>query len=648
MTKASLIKTMAMTLLVSAALTGCSDNDRDDVTAIPFKSSEDGKWGMMTTEGKVLFENEFRNPPTFIADERFFVQNQDGFWEMFSAEESPRRIGDEFRFASAFSNGVAMVTPRDGHISIIDKDGKIVTELDEFEGKKVSWATGFTGRNAIVACDTVRGVVNTKGAPVLQPEYSTIELLPNGLIVASDYKFDSTHIPYDSVAPAGSLTIMDNKGKELFSVDSKKYWGVVSSGVTDKYITLKSGKLVNKTSGEGESEFTYPEMEWKYIILDYNGNDIVKTNDKIDQILAVRGEQFIFTNEDNLCGVRNMEGDVIVKPDYDGINFIGTDYIALYKNGDEDNDYKSIVKVVNNEGTKIGNETFRAVAGNDNYRSLAGNNLFVQEDDDEWTVFDKDGKELNDLPKIFDMLPYSNGDTEIRTDVVNYDNLFKKLKITPTEYDGYTFSTTPQEAIMIQQSKWAFNSDQERPKASDYSWMNTIWNYGDIDGLSYTGEVVFPQNLSKQTYRNNKVIDYRYGNMYWYHIEHIPAGYVFNNITPSEFKLTFNSYAFYGKLRTLYKKLVEYTKKWGTVEDSNPGATLLDLGSGRKLLITLSEKEVVMKWGKLSDSDKWIGIYSSNSEKLEPSYTGNPYTILETNNPYTDGEGDYYEAEGDI
>lgn len=643
MTKLSFIKTTALAFLTTALLVGCSGTGRDDVKAIPFKSNEDGKWGMMTTEGKVLFENEFRNAPTYVADERFFVQNQDGFWELFSAEETPRRIGNEYRFATAFSNGVAMATPRDGYISIINKDGKVVTELNEFEGKKVSWASGFTGETAVVACDTLRGVVNIKGNPIVKPEYSTIQLLPNGLIVASDYKFDSTHLPYDSVTPAGSLLILNNKGKELFSLDSKKYWNVIPTGVTDKYITVKEGKRIMKTEGEGKSAYTYPVMEWTYSIIDYKGKEIVKSNDKLNMILAMRGEQFIFTNEDNLCGVSTIDGKEIVKPDYDGINFIGEDYIALYKNGDSSNDYKSVVKVVNNEGTQIGNGTFTGVAGNDNYRMLAGNNLFVKVEDDEWTVFDKEGKKLSDLPKINDMLPFSSGDSEVRTDVVNYDNLFKKLKISPTEFDGYTFNTTPQQAILIQQSKWSLNSTQQRPKASDYSWMSTIWTYGDIDGLSYSGKVVFPQTLSKQTYRDNKVIDYRYGYTYWYHIERIPTGYVFNNITPSQFVLSFSSYTFYGKLRTLYKKLVEYTKKWGTVVDSNPGATLMDIGNGHKLLITLVEKEVVMKWGKLDESDKWIGSYSNNSEKLEPSYDGYSYIISNTNNQYMDSE----EMEGD-
>ena len=155
--------------------------------------------------------------------------------------------------------------------------------------------------------------------------------------------------------------------------------------------------------------------------------------------------------------------------------------------------------------------------------------------------------------------------------------------------------------------------------------MKEISIYSEVDGLSYSGDLVFPQSLSKQTYTERKVIDYTIGYYYWYHMEKVPQGYVFNNITPSFIQLTFRSYTFYGKLRPLYKALVKYCKKWGTVEDSNSGATLMNLDNGKKLLISLSEDKVDMKWGKLPDDDKWIGRYNGNAEKLESTYYGNAY-----------------------
>ncbi|MDE6297961.1 MAG: WG repeat-containing protein, partial [Muribaculaceae bacterium] len=343
--------------------------------------------------------------------------------------------------------------------------------------------------------------------------------------------------------------------------------------------------------------------------------------------------------------VMTIDGKVVVKPEYDGINFIGDDYIAVMKNGDESNDYQQTFRLLDNNGQPFTHTVFTAIAGNTNYRGFEGKDVFACEGEHDWIIFDEKGAKLPGLPKIYDLLPYSSGDMELRTDKVNYTKLFNEIKIGPSYFGGYNFSMGPRAALEEQQKQWSMDgAEQSRPKASDYSWMQDIYVYGDVDGLSYSGEVHFPQTLSKQTYRQEKIIDYTWGNYYWYHLENIPAGYVFNNITPSYFKLTFNHWTFYGKLRDLYKALVEYCKKWGTVEDSNNAATLINLENGKKMLIAMTPDEVMIKWGKLPQDDTWIGTYANNSEKLESTYDGNIYFATMVNNYYSSGD---VEEEGD-
>lgn len=627
-------------------MTSCGSDSKSDVTAIPFKADEDGKWGMLSTDGKTLFGGEFRNAPTVVTDGRFFVQNQDGFWEMYAAEETPRRIGGELRYASSFSCGVAMVTPRDGAISIINKEGETVAELTELVGKKVSWASPFTGRNAVVACDTLQGVVDVKGNIVVAPEFSTVDLLENDMIVAQDFAYTQSHAPYDSVAPKGRQIVLDAKGKEVFSVDASKYWGVVNNAVTDKYVVVNQIHRNSKKEKAGNETVTVSDITWSYFILNHKGEEVVKAGEK-EKIFALRGEEYIYSNEDNLCGVKTIDGKEIVKPEYNGINFIGQNCYALEKDGDESNDWTATFKLVDAEGKQIGNEMFQGLSGNLKYRAIAGSNIFVKVDADEWTAYEAEGKKLAELPKIADMLPYSYGDAQLRTDLVDFDKFLKALKITPDSMDGYTFTMGPRAALEQQQRQWGYASDQQRPKPSDYSWMQDIYVYGEAEGLPYSGEVHFPDRLSKQTYRENKVIDFTYGNTYWYHMEKVPTGFVFNNINPSMLKLTFNSWTFYGKLRPLYKAIVAYCKKWGTVEDSNNAATLMNLNNGKKLLVVLKDKEVELMWGKLPSEANWIGAYVNNAEKLEPSYTGNVFVATEVNTAYSAGDTDSEEM-GDI
>ena len=606
-------------LFFLALLSSCGEK-QTEVTYVPFLSDEDGKWGMISLDGKVAFSNEFRNIPTVVTDDRFFVQNQDGFWEMYSCGEKPERIGGEFRYASSFSCGVAMVTPRDQPITIIDTEGNAVAELTEFEGRKVSWASPFVGRNAVVGCDTLQGVIDIKGRTVVKPEFSKIETLRNGLMIVDSYEYASTHYVYDTIATKGTQVILDEKGTELFRLDSKKYWAINALGVTDKYVTVCERKLTKKK----EDEYLDPEITWTFSVLDYKGNVVVKPSSTIKSIVAIRGEQMIYQNEDDLYGVMSIDGKTVVKADFNGINFIGEDFISCKKYGDESNDYNPKVTLFNSEGAKIGNETFRAVAGNIFYAPLAGTNLLVEVEENEWTIFDPKGNKPEGMPAIYKALPYSYGDERINTDKVDFDKFISGLKITPNSAGNFNLDMSPRQALEAQQKMW--NNGQGElsiPKASDYTWLKEVGIYSEVDGLNYSGDLVFPQSLSKQTYTERKVIDYTIGYYYWYHMEKVPQGYVFNNITPSFIQLTFHSNTFYGKLRPLYKALVKYCKKWGTVEDSNSGATLMNLDNGKKLLISLSEDKVEMKWGKLPDDDKWIGRYNGNAEKLESRYDGN-------------------------
>lgn len=612
---------------------------------IPFRSDEDGKWGMISTDGKVLFENEFHNVPTYVTDNRFFVQNQDGFWEMFSASEKPERIGGELRYATPFSNGVAMVAPRNGAISIIDLDGQVKAELKQIEGKSITQAGGFKGNVAVVTCDTLYGVVDTEGKTILPPVYRDVTINQQSRIIASDDNFVYSHSIYDNTPARGNLSIFDPSGKELYKLDNKKYFNVIAEGVTDKYITVCSRKVTMKTEGTGRDQFTYPESEWAYSIIDYEGNTVVAPSKSLNAILAVCGDYYIYVNEDNLTGVKKIDGTDVLKAEHDGINFIGANYLATEKNGNESNDYKSTFKLYNLEGKQITHDVYSGIAGNRNYRTLSGNNVFVCNDGDDWELVDEKGIDLEGLPKIYSMVPYSYGDEMVISDEINYESFFKKLNITANSMGGFTFATAPQQAVLLQQKSWGIYEDdikQSRPKPSDYTYMTSVYLYSMEDGHSYSAEVQYPSALSRQTFTQKKVIDYTYGNYYWYHMQKVPTGYTFNNITPSWFKMSFSNYAYYGHLRTLYKELAKYVKSWGTVDDSNPGATYMTLKNGKKLVVALTESEVFIKWGKLPTEDQWIGQYSSSAEKLQSTYEGNTY-LLGLTNCY----GTCYSAEGE-
>lgn len=101
---------LACIVLLLSALSSCSaPAEEEQVHYLPFRETADGKWGMMATDGKVLFSAKFANAPTVVYDDRFFVYNDKGLLEMYTAEAEPRKIGGEYLTAGHFHKGRALV-----------------------------------------------------------------------------------------------------------------------------------------------------------------------------------------------------------------------------------------------------------------------------------------------------------------------------------------------------------------------------------------------------------------------------------------------------------------------------------------------------------------------------------------------------------
>lgn len=131
-------------LFMMMILTSCNTTDSNDyITAIPYQKTEDGMWGMITTEGEVLFSKEFKNEPTVVKDGMFMVRNEDNNWEIYKAEKKPKKIGSEYTAATLFCNGRALVCEKDNYITIIDTDGNTIKTIDKIDDKPVSMVLPF-------------------------------------------------------------------------------------------------------------------------------------------------------------------------------------------------------------------------------------------------------------------------------------------------------------------------------------------------------------------------------------------------------------------------------------------------------------------------------------------------------------------------
>ena len=96
---------------------------------LPFQEEKDGYWGMISPDGKVLFSGEFKEEPTVAMNGRFFVKNGDGLWELYTAEEKPKKLGEEYLEVVSFREDVTPVVRKNQSIELINLDGERFARL---------------------------------------------------------------------------------------------------------------------------------------------------------------------------------------------------------------------------------------------------------------------------------------------------------------------------------------------------------------------------------------------------------------------------------------------------------------------------------------------------------------------------------------
>lgn len=296
---------MAVLLLAS-----CNKNS---LQYMPFQSDKDGDWGMISPDGKVLFDDEFKEEPTVALHDRFFAKNNDGKWELYSTDEKPQQIGSkEYDEAGAFIENVAPVVAKGKRIQFIDKTGEVKFELDKAGGKPVLDCTNFSDGVAIIHTSEGYGCIDTEGKVIVEPRYAQIWPAGDGKIVAIKNKYK------DSEREDAKVTVLSTKGEELSEFSMKKFSNI--------YGTYQDGVMIVAESRSDD--------EIHCGLIDQNGDYVVSPSSKVNAISDVRGDKFIYTNDDEF-GLMNTKGEVIIRAKYKVLAFSGKDGLYFAAKGDD-------------------------------------------------------------------------------------------------------------------------------------------------------------------------------------------------------------------------------------------------------------------------------------------------------------------------
>jgi len=341
-----------------------------DVQYLPFQAEADGDWGLISPDGEVLFADEFKEQPTIATNDRFFVKNSDGLWEMYTATEKPQKVGDEYVSICTFARGCD-VTPavrKDKGVEFIDKDGNVKFKFDEVNGKKVESCSSFNAEGqAVFSIDygELNGVVNTKGNIVIKPKY--------GLIQSYGGYFYAIEQPLSEIGKDYTWKLLDQNGKEICSYKSSKYFSPIPPAVPNTY---RGTFMV-------DNKIAVRSLDDETGIIDKDGNVVLKPSKKFFNIDAFDGTTMIYANSDTLCGARTIDGEDIVRAKYKQLLPM-KDFSGYFAKKEKDEGWI----LLNEKGERIGTEEYDSII------AAPWSKIFVQMSKNDWGLIDKKGNEI--------------------------------------------------------------------------------------------------------------------------------------------------------------------------------------------------------------------------------------------------------------
>ena len=401
-------------LFVTAVFFASCNRGNGEIQYIPFQTTEDGNWGMVSPEGKVLFSDEFKECPTIVTNDRFFVKSSNGNYEMYTADKKPQIVGkQEYSQVGIFLDDVVPVVRPSMPIEFIDKNGNVKVVLKTFEGKLVESCTNFHEGVSVVIADGLCGAVNTSGKTVIKPEYDWIYQPSDGKMIATKQKGNTL-----------KYFVLSTNGEVLSSFTSSKFEDVgrqFSGGVT--YVKVDKGGtpccgLINEKG------------EW-----------VLRPVTKVKDISAIENSTFIYSDGENM-GVMDMDGNIVLRAKYRNIFYAddsGKLFFAMLN--EEDAQWK----LIDAKGNAIGSDEYEDAI------PFIGDRALVKVSKNEVIFINKKGEDQKMKIDIVDFY-MDNGSDFFESEYA--DAIVAKLKLEEFSMGGIRFDMKPEQvADIIKQIK---------------------------------------------------------------------------------------------------------------------------------------------------------------------------------------------------
>lgn len=535
-----------------------SQKMKSDIDGIPFKSSKNGRWGMLKPDGTILFEEEFKDPPTVARDGLFFVRNRNGICELYTAEENPERIGDDYIQIGEFYDGVAPAVRKNEKISLIDKEGNIITVLERSGAKSITRMENFHYGYALIEAGNAVGIIDTKGDILLEArKYCKILHIAPQRFLALDMRYkdetDKQNLIWDVIDPEGNRqgTIRMSKYSDICVMD-------------DGYIGIEQ-------TSDGEK---------LYGIMDMYGEVLLRPTSKIRGLSKYKDGKFIFSDGEYM-GVRTIKDKVLIRPKYDAIDWATSDMIWAVSVTDE----KREIGLVDLEGNRITKETYL-----DALPFYDGEHAFVQITDNTWSIINDNGEELKNVPDIYKVFA-QNSDQVIVSDYMDIDAIIAAVNMTPNGFGGFGMNMSALDLVKT------YNENCDRDKRIELDPSKVV----NRDRLSYTkNEVTKGVNVNVELYYEKYIAEKSESFFDKTTGEHIPSKDIWTKDAPQYITVTISGKKLEGKTGLVYKKLAVKAKTYGQVIKENDHACIVKQKDGKGLILIDDGTKI---WGTIKDAD---------------------------------------------
>lgn len=511
-------------------LNSCTSHDsiadiENEVTHLPFKSSENERWGLIGLDGNILIDNEFQEEPSPVINGMFHVKNENNNYELYVADKNLKKIGNEYLSVGNFNSGLAPVVEKGQCVKYIDQSGKIRFELKKYKEEFITAATEFQNGKAVFKTSSNHyGFIDTSGKVIIPPIYDYASLF---------------YGKYAAVRKEDKIAFINEKGDEVINFDKHVICQFLPSEGVFPFIERENGE----------------EDAWGYMNL--KGEKVIKENKRFKGAMNFIQGYAVFSNSNNEAGLIDKKGNIVIRAKYQSL--IQCIDLLIFRDNDK-------VGLLDYDGNIIMKPEYKEIIP-----FIGHNNFTYALDGDEWVLIDREGQEVNN--NSYDKISYPSSlflqakgridewsDYEYwhESDYVDLETEAEKITslIKNEGVDKVPYGVTP--AVFADAYNKDYRvSDLQGKQNLEHDILNE--NYFDVKlFVDYNVDVIVPQ------YSQEWVDSYWGG-----HFENVLSGYGYNNIEAEDFKL---GIATKGKLLGRGKELYDaiykiFEKRFGAKQD---------------------------------------------------------------------------------